>query len=108
MIFAFFLTLIIGLFYSCFHMVYTSMKGVLLVYMMALCLLLTPDSSMMVRAGTVTKIKKLKTWFDKYEWYKGCPMSLEIRNSIHCELVFRGKSLKIDCRCEKWNPFELE
>ena len=87
------------------------MKGVLLVYMMALCLLLTPDSSMMVRAGTVTKIKKLKTWFDKYEWCcikKGCPISQEIRASIHCELVFRGKNLKIDCRCEKWNPFELE
>ena len=76
------------------------MKNVLLVCMFSLCLPLTPDNSVMVRAGTVTKIKKLKTWFDKFEWCcikKGCPFSKEKYEHIICLLVRNGN--KIDCEC---------
>ena len=80
-----------------------SMRGVLLVWTITICFLLTLDNVMIAKAGTVTKIRKLKTTLDKYMWCcikKGCPISKEFGDII-CVLVRNG--IKVDCNCEKWS-----
>ena len=69
-----------------------------MVYMFALCLLLTLDTSLMVNAGTVTKIRKLENALDEFEWCcikRGCPYLLNKKRQ--CRVVMNGK--KVDCKC---------
>ena len=78
------------------------MKGVLLAIVFVLCLL-THENRMMAKAGSVTKIRKRKTWYDKYSWCcikKGCQVSVRMYTKIHCLLVIRDQQIK--CKCVKW------
>ena len=59
---------------------------------------------MVARAGTVTKIRKLKDWHDEFERCcikKGCPFSYKMyieQRGIYCQAYYIGK--KISCKCE--------
>ena len=57
---------------------------------------------MVARAGTVTKIRKLKDWYDEFEWCcikKGCPSTYHFeQRGIFCEPHYIGK--KASCKCE--------
>ena len=75
----------------------------MLVYTFALCLLLILDNSIVVKAGTVTQIKKLKNALDEFMWCcikKGCPFTLEKRDIV-CIYVKNGN--KVDCKCDHTN-----
>ena len=91
-----------GLFDCCFHIADPSMRGALLVCMLALCLL-TFDNSMIARAGKITKIRTIPEKFSEYIRCcikKGCPFTKYEIHRLDCmPLGFHGGN-KVDCICK--------
>ena len=88
-----------GLFDFFFQIANPSMRGVLLVYMLVLCLL-TLDNSMMARAGKLLYLKPIKNTFVEFKRCcvkKGCPFSVEIHR-LNCKGFLLGN--KVACMCK--------
>ena len=79
------------------------MRGVLLVCMLALCLLLTFDNSMVARAGKIKGIKKLPEVFAGYKRcciLKGCSLANYEIHRLNCIFLGFDGGNKVACMCK--------